>query len=890
MLSWKSVSVVILAPLGFAVVAVLSGWVFHRFLVDLWWFDNLGYGQYFWARLLYRYAVFIAAVVFFFLLFFLNFWIGAKYLGARSPTEAGASPTAGRPSQRIYRAFQRRSLALYLPLTLLLAIIVALPLFFEWQQALMFLFAPDAGVDDPVFGHDVSFYLFSLPVYILIYAEVATALGVVFFGLILLYWLEHRAMPRHRNGRRSRLRRGARVHLSVIGFLLFVMGAVYLLGDAYRLLYSDRHLPLFYGPGYGEMRVTMPLIIAATLLLLIVGGLALYRLNTGRGTAVLGVATVALIAVLGLRATPQVVDAVNEFIVQPNEMARQAPYIANNIDATLEAYGLTNVETREYPIRERAWEEITPDIAVNLQNIPIWDEVGLLRVYRQLQEIRPYYRFNAVDVGRYHVQDIYQQVFLAAREIGLEKLRDPPPTWINRWLKYTHGYGIVMTPASQEGADTTSWFIKGIPPQSVAGLEIEQPALYYGTGDADPVIAPNASGELDYATGDELYVTNYRGDGGVPLDSLFRKFVFALYFGDENILYTTQTTEASRLLFRRNVMDRIRKLTPFLTLSEHPYVVLADGRLYWIQDVLTTSDWYPYSKPYDHKVQQLDVGFNYIRNSIKIVVDAYNGTVDYYVVDPKDPIAAAYARIYPSLFKPYEEMPRALKNHIRYPYRLFDVQMDVYARYHQTNPATFYNQEDPWEFPTVRWREDVHRITSYYLTLNLIEADRFEFCLFVPMVPLGQRNMRALAVVGSDGDNYGRIVVYNFPKGTLVYGPAQVDAFIRQDPTVTQELTLWDQEGSTADRGRMIVVPIEGVVTYIQGVFLQATTESRMPELARVILSQGRIVVMEPSVQEGFRSLNRQIRALAEDEARQAVPAPTEPPEVAPDTTPVFDE
>ncbi|WP_058554917.1 UPF0182 family protein [Thiohalocapsa sp. ML1] len=878
---WKRASFIVFGVLlAFVVLAALFGWLLHNFLVELWWFDALGYGDYFWQRLLYRYVVFIAAVVFFFLLFFLNFRLGARFLGARQPHELGVETAQQRRAHRIYHAFQSRSLALYLPLTLALAILVALPLFFRWQDTLLFLFAPEAGSDDPVFGLDLSFYLFSLPIYVLIYAEVVAALVVVLIGLLLLYRLEHRAMPRRGGG--TRLRRGARVHLTVVAAALFLLGAFYFLGDAFMLLYTDRHLPLFYGPGYGEMVVTLPLIIAAMLLLLFAGGFLLYRLNTGKGTAALGVTLVALIAVLVLRWTPAVVAAVEEFVVQPNEMTRQAPYMMNNIGATLAAYGLTDVETREYPIRDDAWEEVTPEIAVSLHNIPIWDEDGLLKVYRQLQEIRPYYRFEAVDVGRYEINDVYQQVFLSAREIHLDKLTDPAPTWVNRWLKYTHGYGIVMTPAAQGGAEPTNWFVRGIPPESSPGLEIEEPAIYFGTGEYHPVIAPNASREIDFAANGETYLTDYRGQGGVPIGSLFRKLVFAIYFRDENILYTTQTTAASRLLFRRNIMERINTLTPFLTLAEHPYVVVADGKLYWIQDILTHSDWYPYSKPYDQKVRRFDIPFNYVRNSVKVVVDAYNGTVDYYLVDPTDPIAAAYARIYPGLFKPLSEMPSALQAHMRYSYRLFDVQMDVYARYHQTNPQTFYNQEDAWEMPTVQWRDDIHRITSYYLTLNLLDRDQFDYLLFVPMTPLGQRNMRALAVVGSDGDNYGRIVIYSFPKGTLVYGPAQVDAFIKQDPIVSQELTLWDQRGARADRGRMVVVPIDGVVTYMQGVFLEATAESGMPQLVRVILSQGRIVVMEPSIEEGFRTLNRQIRKRNGEDTGQAVPGPDRLPAVVP--------
>lgn len=881
MRSWKRVT---LTTLGVLLVVVLAtdalGLLFNDFMVDLWWFQNLGYGDYFWSRLLYRYGVFLAAVVFFFLLFFVNFWFGAKYLGSRRPADESVHAAGRHPPRSIYERFQRRSLAVYLPLTLILAIIVALPLFFYWERALMFLFAPDVGIGDPVFGHDISFYMFSMPIYVLLYAEVTVALAIVLLGLILLYWFEHRAMPRAY----GHVRRGARVHLSLITFLLFFMGALYFVGDAYTLLYTDRHLPLFYGPGYEEMTVTLPLLGAAIILLLIVGGLFLYFLNMRRGTVALAVFTVLFVAVLGLRYTPAITGAVHKYIVLPNEMTRQAPYIANNIEATLAGYRLQDVEMRDYPIREAAWEEITPDVELSLQNIPVWDEDGLLQVYRELQEIRLYYNFFNVDVGRYDIEDVYQQVFLSAREIDIDKLGPSLNTWVNRWLKYTHGYGVVMTPASQVAAEPTNWFAKGIPPETVQGLSIDEPAIYYGAGHYSPVIAPNASRELDYASQDDVYLTDYKGDGGIAVDSLYRKGMLALYFGEESILYTTQTTDDSRLLFRRNVAERIRHLTPYLTLDPKPYVVVADGRIYWIQDAMTQTDWYPYATPYEGEIQHFDERFNYIRNSVKIVVDAYHGSVDYYITDPDDPIAAAYARIYPSLFKPYADMPKALKSHVRYPKAIFDVQMDVYARYHQTDPQTFYNQEDVWDFPTVPWRDDMQRITSYYLTLNLINPKRFEYSLFVPMTPLGQRNMRVLAVVGSDGDDYGDIVIYNFPKGTLVYGPAQVDAFVKQDPHITQELTLWNQEGSQADRGRMVVVPVDGVVTYIQGIFLQATAESRMPQLARVVVSQGRLVVMASSLTEGLRKLNELIREKHKDEARQKLPSPRQPPQVTPDT------
>jgi len=883
MSSWKRRALIILGVLLVVViVAAALVYVFNAFLVHLWWFDSLGYAPYFWRRLLYPAAVFTTGVLVFFALFFVNFWIGAKYLGARRPAHAGAVESRGRPSERIYRTFQRRSLAVYLPLSLLLAIAVSLPLLFYWQTVLMYLFSPGLGIDDPVFGLDIGHYLFGLPFWELFTVYIAIALAVVLAGLVLLYWQEHRAMPRDH----GRFRRGARIHLSLIIFLLFLVGVAALGEEALMLLYTHAHLPLFYGPGYEELWVALPLILAAAVLLLALGGLLLYTLNTRKGVKTLAAVAVLFAVVFVLRFTPWLSEPIAKFVVKPNELTRQGPYIADNIEATLKAYGLNDVETRQFPIREQARTEITPQLEVNLRNIPIWSEKGLLQVYRELQEIRPYYRFNRTDVGRYTLDGIYQQVFLAAREINLDNLPESLQTWVNRWLKYTHGYGIVMTPASQQLGDTTQWFARGIPPETSGGLTIDQPAIYYGNGKYNPVIAPNSSHEVDYAGQSKVHLTDYAGNGGVPVSSLFRKLMFALYFHSGDVLYTTQTNDRSKLLFRRNVQERLKALTPFLHLAPHPYLVVADGHLYWMQNAMTTSRWYPYSNPFDDSVAHFDEPFNYIRDSIKIVVDAYDGSVQYYVSDPSDPIADTYARLYPGLFKPIDAMPKALKEHVRYPKPMFDVQMAIYARYHQTDPETFYNQEDVWEFPTVPWRDEIERITSYYLTLNLINHDRFEYSLFVPMNPLGQGNMRALAAVGSDGKDYGHIVVHEFPKGKLVYGPAQVDAFIRQDPRITEQLTLWNQEGSRAYRGHMVVVPVDGVVSYIQGIFLKATGESHMPQLKRVIVSQGPLVVMGDSLRQGFQRMNALVERKSEHQPQQNLPPPQRPPQLLPGTSP----
>ncbi|MGH8608359.1 MAG: UPF0182 family protein, partial [Gammaproteobacteria bacterium] len=625
--------------------------------------------------------------------------------------------------------------------------------------------------------------------------------------------------------------------------------------ERHLLLYGDNHMPLFFGPGYVEMQVTLPLIWASIITLMGAGAAVVSRFFTHRGL-VPAVLFLGLFGVsLAVRYTGVLPRVIQEFLVEPNAMAKEAPYIANNIEATLAAYNLKQVETRDYESKRPPWDSASPEVRMSLQTIPLWDREVLLPTYTQLQALRPYYEFPAIDVDRYTVNGIYQQVFLAPREINTNKLPEGAMSWVNRWLQYTHGYGAVISQASQLGEQEPTWFMQGLPPHSEPDLRLEEPAVYYGLNAYHPAIAPNEAGEVDYTIGATLKRSDYKGAGGIPISNLFRKLVFALYYGDKNIFFTSQTTGDSRLLLRRNIIERIQKLTPFLRLDADPYVVVTPKRMYWIQDAYTFSRWFPYSTRY-HSQRSV----NYIRNAVKIVVDAYNGTVDYYIVDPSDPIITAYSRLYPSLFKRFAEMPANLKAHVRYPKDLFDMQVHIYAKYHQ-NPKQLFNQEDQWEIPQLNKaamgeiEQDIRSSLSRYLTLNLIDRNRFEFVLMAPLTPKGRANLRAMAVAGCDQENYGRLLVYSFPKGTLVYGPAQINTFIHQNPDITRRFTLWN-DSSRVIQGQLTLIPVSGVVLYIQPIYLAARTPHAIPLLERVIVSSGQTVVMEPSLREGFAALN----------------------------------
>jgi len=871
------------AVVALALVGLLLAYFGHSFLADLWWFRAVGYEGFFWHRLFHDYGLYFGSILILFLFFLMNFRLGARYLGAKHPLlrETGIGSSDAPPDRQRYRKKYRRvqktTIAFYLPVSLVLAVVLSLPMIGEGEKVLLALFAQDTGITDPVYGRDISYYLFSLPVQIVFFREILFGLAVLLLGLILLYWLEARTLPRAD----KRLHRGARIHLHVVTLLLLAVAVGYFVLQARLLLYTDSHMPLFYGPGYVERQFILPMIWSNMALLLAAGLAFIFFVDTRKGLLVVAAMTALFFVSLGIRHFPYTTEALQEYVVQPNEATLEAPYIANNIEATLGAYNLADVETREYPIRETPWDLASPEKRLNVESIPIWDEDGLLPLYRELQSIRSYYSFDSVDVGRYSVKDVYRQVFLAVREINLDGLATNANSWVNRWLKYTHGYGAVMTSAAQEQAGPLDFLVQGIPPSSDFGLSIEEPAIYYGLGKYHPAIAPNESRELDFSAGHRTQLSDYQGESGVKLSSRFRKLVFALHFGEKNVFFTDQTNEQSRILFRRNIVERITELTPFLLLDPDPYAVVTPERIYWIQDAYTHSSWYPYARPYDGRFNPFGEDFNYIRNAVKIVVDAYDGSVDYYIADKADPIIGAYSRIHPEVFRPMSEMPAAIQRHVRYPKSLFDIQMDVYGRYHQQDPGRYYKEEDFWTFPVAPWREDLRVISSNYLTLNLIDRNRWEYSLFLAMTPSGKRNMRTLAIAGCDGDNYGRIITYTFPAGTVVYGPGQVDSIIKQDPAIARQIGRWDREGSEVDRGRMVIMPIGGGITYVQGVFLEARTPARLPELARIIVSRGQMVAMEPSIEEAFEAVNALIEKTSAPPS-QELPPPSEPPEVAP--------
>lgn len=860
----------------FGVLFLVSSFLTINYLIDYWWYHSLGYAFYFVQRLLYRYLVFLGVTTLFFLLFFSNFWIASRFLGTTVPPEEGSKGKSRETYRDVLRMFRTGSMRVYTPLSLALAIVIALPLFERWEAFLLFVFGPPSSIVDPAFGKDISYYLFALPIYTLLQRRIFICFAILLIGVLLLYWLEHRLLKAQDQG----LARGARIHICLLIGSVFAIEIWDFFLQQYNLLYSSAHEPLFSGPGYAQMMVVLPFIYACIAALTLTAISVVHFVMTGKGIKITVTTAVIFILVLGARYSDMLPKIVNDYWVNPNAITRQSPYIRNNIEATLAAYNLTNVEIREVTptvLPEGIDKEKVQGI---FRNIPVWDGELLNTVYEQLQELRTYYDFAKVDVSHYSVRGNNQQVFLAAREMNTAELPKGARNWVNDHLVYTHGYGAVMTPAGQGGDEPMTWFLNGIPLESDFGFNVRQPAVYYGLLENYAyVIAPNDAGEFGYPKGASNVTVSYDGTGGVPINSAFRKLMFAYYMNDWDILFTTKTNNRSQILFRRNIRERIQTLTPYISLDQDPYVIVTSENLYWIQDAYTTSPYYPYSA--SHGIE--NVKLNYIRNSIKIVVNAYTGAVDYYIFDTQDPIVNAYRRMYPGLFKDQSQMPPEVRSQVRYPQDLFDIQMFIYAKYHQKDPEVFYQQEDVWDVGVPEIVPQTERPTrSYYLTLDMIERNRFDFVLVSPVTPKGRANLRAMALAGSDRLSYGKLIVYSFPKGALVYGPAQIHSLINQDTMIAQQFTLWDQVGSQVVRGKMIIFPIGRMLIYIQPVYLKSATTLKIPELKRLIMTQGQVVVMEKSLEEAFVKLIERLRVDTGRIDRRFAPLETSTPTAEP--------
>ncbi|MBC2709766.1 MAG: UPF0182 family protein [Desulfosarcina sp.] len=874
--------------IGIGIVGVLLLWIGFSIYPNWLWFENLGFSPVFWTMLLSKFGFGLMAWLLLALIIGINIY-AANRLTSRIGTGGNFKIADDYVSQF--------GLSPAMLKTLVTAFILYLTFFIasksstQWDLLLRYLYQQPFGSTDPVFNRDIGFYLFSLPFYTFI--QNGLLILFVVAALATMGWYLKKGALKI-EGDFSQVQ-GAQPALPKITLaenvkkhLVFLGGiVVLLLAWAYRLkmfelLYSNQ------GPAFGAnyTDVNIKVLAYKVIILVSIGFAVVLFINAFKFRIkfiwISAVIWIGALLVLGTGFP----GLVQKFIVKPNELAKESPYIAYNIDYTRKAYNLNKITEVNFEVSDQLSAQDLKQHDVTIQNIRIWDERPLLQTYRQIQAIRLYYDFNNVDVDRYLVNNQYRQIMLAARELVVDKLPPQANTWVNRHLTYTHGYGLAASPVNEVTSEgLPRLFIKDLPPSFEPDLKVVRPEIYYGEKTDAYVLVKTKAREFDYPKGDKNVYTTYQGNGGIHINSFFRRLLFAIEFLDPQILFTTYLNPESRIMFNRRINQRTNAIAPFLDYDGDPYLVVSGGKLYWIQDAYTTSAMYPYSHR-SHGIFKKG-RLNYIRNSVKVTIDAYNGDVVFYMIDEKDPIVKTYARIFPDLFKPFKEMPAHLKEHIRYPKDLFKIQMETYTKYHMEDVQVFYNQEDLWQIPDEIYGEHRQEMEPYYIIIKLPEDQKEEFFLMTPFTPSRKDNMIGWLAARCDLPNYGNLLVYKLPKEKLVYGPMQIEARVDQQTEISRELSLWGQKGSRVIRGNLLAIPVSDTFIYVEPVYLEAIQEENqmpptdssqsgggaktqrqgarpqleearaasLPELKRVIVAFGNRLVMEKNLDKALSSI-----------------------------------
>ena len=826
-MSTRLIRLFLLIAVPLLLISISSSWIFEYL-----WLRELGYTQVFWtlrgAQVILTISAFTVAALY----FILNF----RYLASQlSFSNLQGTPLQGIDMNLSSEFAKKRIRQAFTLAGLVIALLFAFNFYIRWDESLRFISSIEFGQVDPLFGNDIGFYLFQLPFWEVLQGSLVSiaffTLAVLVIAYIFTGQFSVESVTKF-SGRQAAIR-----HITLnSGFWLLLVAFGFFL-DRYDLLFDSGGI--VYGAGYTDVMIELPAVWILFILTLALS--AIFFLNRWVNLNRFLPYAAGLIVVVLLLGRAVVPSMVQTFNVEPNELELETPYLEKNIAMTRLAYNLDNVEEIQYQADDTLG---LTDIRNNqdaIDNIRLWDPRLLIGTYKQLQEIRSYYEFYSVDNDRYEVDGQVTQMMLAAREIARE-LPSQSDTWVNRHMQYTHGYGLVMSPVTETNTQGEPiLYIRNLPPVTESNdLQIDNPAIYYGEQSTGYYIVDTEVEELHYPEGDENVYVNYSGEGGIEFKNFFRKLLFAWEMGDINILLSDYINEDSQLQVWRSVQTRINKITPFLRLDNDPYLVLQNGKLYWIQDAYTTSSSFPYSEPYQG-------GYNYIRNSVKVVVDAYSGDVNYYVIDEEDPVLKVYQSFFPGLFQPMDQMPEGLEHHLRYPQDLFEIQIETFSRYHMTQPQVFYNQEDLWTRPNEKYGGQQLVMEPYYVLARLPNNPELEFMLISPLTPENRDNMISWMAAKSDIQNYGELVVYKLPKERLIYGPAQIEARIDQDPEISRQIALWDQRGSRVIRGNLMVIPIENSFLYVEPVFLLAEGVD-IPQLQRVIVAIGDNISMQPTI------------------------------------------
>jgi len=817
--------------LSVSLALVLALFLLPQFIslyVDWLWFKDVNFEKIFTVILNAQAITALAGGLAGFVISYINIWISMRATKGRSVALTFGNQAM--PELNILRHFD------YLKIIVPIFIGLFAGLLFNnnWLKFLYYFNGVDFGYSDPIFGKDVSFYLFTLPAYeiissllmfILVASLVVSALNYIVKGAV---FITQKGIVSERS---------ASAHLSVIGSLIFLVLAFKTYTGMHAILYSSHgHVA---GAIYTDVHAVIPFLKARIFIALVSAVLFTANIFLRRNLILVGTAALYIaVSFIGSSVYPAVLQ---KFVVAPNELVKETPYITQNISSTRKGFGLDMVEERNISGSTTINRDDITKNSATIKNIRLWDHRPLLDTFSQIQEIRTYYDFTTVGNDRYMINGEYRQTMLSPRELSTESI--PTRNWINETLSFTHGYGLTLGPVNQvtpEGLPVL--LIKDIPPVStVANIKVSRPEIYYGKLSSEYVIVNTKSKEFDYPSGEANVFTEYSGKSGVVIDSFFKKLAFSVYYGSLKVFLSNDITDKSKVLFNRNILERVSKVMPFLQFDHDPYMVVSDdGQLFWIYDAYTMSGRFPYSQPIGN-------GINYIRNSVKVTINAYDGSMKFYMADKDDPIIRTISKIFPGTLQPLSEMPADLKKHIRYPLDIFGIQTLVYSTYHMEVPQIFYNKEDQWEIPAMGTTAKEEVMEPYYTIMKLPEEKKEEFILMLPFNPKKKDNLSAWMVARSDGENYGKLVVYRFPKDRLVYGPKQIVARINQDTEISRQISLWDQRGSQVIQGTLLVIPIENSLIYVQPLYLRAD-KGKIPELKRVVVAYENRIAMEETL------------------------------------------
>lgn len=872
----KKSGVAAIVGIALLVLFMTSFGTILNFITDLTWFKEIGYSETYLKRVFAELYVGIPFFVVFFVflkLYFSKIKSGYyKQMDLIETTEekkiTGRLLTLASGLISVFYSFNIASLL--------------------WMEILKFFNTTKFNVEDPIFFKDVSFYIFKLPLVEAIFGImlnlifVVVAVTIVFYILMLTYkaptiikeYQDDDVVREINPGiRLDKLKRNvinlAATKVAVLGALFFVILGIKDLLSTYTLLFSARGA--IYGAGYTDINVTLwvlrikAIISVATAVLILVS-----RKKMSYKPAVKGLVALVAITVIGYGAE----IAVQNFVVSPNELAKEQEYIEHNIEYTNKAYGLDKIEVKDFSVDQTLTVE---DLAKNqdtISNISLNDYRPTKEAYNQLQGLRGYYNFNDVDIDRYVINDKLTQVFLAVREIDKTKLEDKAQNWVNTKLKYTHGYGVAMSPANElTSSGQPNMIVKNVPVTTeFDNLKLDKPQVYFGELTNDYVVVNTSEAEFDYPQGESNATVEYDGKAGIKMN-FFNRLIYAIKYGDFKLLIASGIDKDSKILVNRNIMERASKIAPFLNYDPNPYAIIDDGRIKYIIDGYTLSSNYPYAAPFDERSSA-----NYIRNSFKVVVDAYDGTIDFYIVDEQDPMVSTYAKIFPKLFKSMDQMPESIKNHLKYPQELFDIQANMYGTYHMSNPNVFYNREDKWDIPRETYyqgdqaatdvvagsnqaqspqpmAESTTEMESLYFTLKLPHENHSEFVLSIPYTPKDKQNATAQLIARNDGENYGKLILYRYPKDKTIIGPEQMEAKISNNDVISRDLSLWDTRGSQVLRGHILMIPIESSILYVEPLYIRADSENAIPEVKRIIVGYNDKIVMEETLEKALSKI-----------------------------------